>query len=237
MIKPDFGPYQLFMLGLCVYVLAALAVQTLVVLDPDTNRILDVADFAICMVFFADFLRSLIVAPNRLQYMVRWGWIDLLSSIPAIDIFRWGRAARVFRILRILRGVRAARVISTFALERRAGSALGAVVFIALLVMIFGSIAVLQLEADPAANIKNADDALWWAFVTITTVGYGDHFPLSTSGKVLAAGMMVVGIGLFGTFTAYVASAFVSADEQQEVAEIAALREEIRELRAAIEGR
>lgn len=231
------GPYQLFMLALCLYVLAALAAQTLILLDPETVRILDIADFGICLIFLVDFIRSLVLAPNRLQYLVRWGWIDLLSSIPAIDVFRWGRAARIFRILRILRGVRAARVLSIFAMERRASSALSVAVLVAILVLIFGSIAVLQLETGPDANIRDADDALWWAFVTITTVGYGDHYPVSPAGKVLAAAMMVVGIALFGTFTAYVASAFVAAEEEQGEGEIGALREEIRELRAAMEAR
>jgi voltage-gated potassium channel len=229
------GPYQLFMLGLSVYVIAALAAQVVFNLDPDTIEILDISDTAICGVFFLDFLRSLIRADNRLQYFVRWGWIDLISSIPTIDWFRWGRAARIFRILRVLRGFRATRLLSSFALERRAASAFWAAVLVAILVTIFGSIAVLTLERPGEGNIKTAADALWWSFVTVTTVGYGDHVPQSPSGRIVAAAMMVVGIGLFGTFTAYVASAFLSPGEAEQDRDLAALREEIRELRHVIE--
>jgi voltage-gated potassium channel len=229
------GPYQLFMLGLSVYVIATLGAQVIFKLDPDTIEILDISDTAICAVFFLDFLRSLIRADNRLQYFVRWGWIDLISSIPTIDWFRWGRAARIFRILRVLRGFRATRLLSSFALERRAASAFWAAVLIAILVTIFGSIAVLTLERPGEGNIKTAADALWWSFVTVTTVGYGDHFPLSPSGRIVAAAMMVTGIGLFGTFTAYVASAFLSPGEADQDRALAALREEVRELRHVIE--
>jgi voltage-gated potassium channel len=229
------GPYQLSMLGLSVYVIAALGAQVFFDLDPDTIEILDISDTAICAVFFLDFLRSLIRAENRLQYFVRWGWIDLISSIPTIDWFRWGRAARIFRILRVLRGFRATRLLSSFAVERRAASAFWAAVLVAILVTIFGSIAVLTLERPGGGNITTAADALWWSFVTVTTVGYGDHFPLSPSGRIVAAGMMLVGIGLFGTFTAYVASAFLSPGEAEQDRDLAALREEVRELRNVIE--
>ena len=102
----------------------------------------------------------------------------------------------------------------------------------AILVTIFGSIAQLHLEVRPESNIHKAVDALWWSFVTITTVGYGDFHPITPSGRALAAVLMITGIGLFGTFTAFVASAFLSTDDKDEIAE---LRDEVRELRRLIE--
>ena len=73
--------------------------------------------------------------------------------------------------------------------------------------------------------------------MTVTTVGYGDHFPVTPIGRVLAAGLMATGIGLFGTFTAFVASAFLAPGEKGQEQEIAGLRGEIRALREAIERR
>lgn len=235
MNRPAGGPYQLFMLGLCVYVLAALTAQTLFTLDPETIKILDLADVAVCVVFMLDFFHALAIAPNRWRYLVTWGWLDFISSIPTLDVCRWGRAARIFRILRVLRGLRAARLISTFVLEKRAECAFWAASLIGILVTIFGSIAILQLEADAGANIKNASDALWWSFVTVTTVGYGDHFPVTSSGRLLAALMMFTGIGLFGTFTAYVASAFMAPGEADQDRELAEIRQEMARLRETLE--
>lgn len=234
MNEPRLGPYQLFMLGLCVYVLGALAVQTLFVLDPETLRILDIADFGVSLVFLADFAMLLATAQNRWRYLVTWGWLDLLSSIPTLDFCRWGRAARAFRILRVLRGLRATRFLATFVLEKRAQCAFWAAALTAILLVIFGSIAMLQLETAAEANIGNAEDALWWAVVTLTTVGYGDHFPVTTAGRLLAVSLMLAGIGLFGTFTAVVASAFLAPGEVEQERELAQIRRQLELIKEAL---
>jgi voltage-gated potassium channel len=76
--------------------------------------------------------------------------------------------------------------------------------------IIFSAIGILGVEKDaPGSNIRTAEDALWWSYVTITTVGYGDRYPVTSEGRLIAAALMTVGVGLFGMFTAYVASWFV----------------------------
>ena len=225
------------MLCLCLYVLLSLAVQTAFRLSADTLNILDRADIVICMFFLGDFIRSLILAPNRWRYLATWGWLDLISSIPTIDLFRWGRAARVFRILRVLRGLRASRLLGEFSLQRRSESAFWTALLVAMLVTIFGSIGIPHLEVHPESTIRDADDALWWAFVTVTTVGYGDEYPVTPSGRALAAVVMATGIGLFGTFTAYLAAQFLAPEDAEQDREIADLRVELREVRALLESK
>jgi voltage-gated potassium channel len=82
--------------------------------------------------------------------------------------------------------------------------------------VIFSAIAILQVEDDPSGNIKTAEDAIWWAYVTVTTVGYGDKFPVTTEGRIIAAVLMTVGVGLFGTFTAFLASWFVTEKQEDD---------------------
>jgi len=228
------GPYQIFMLGLCVYVIGALATQTFIALDPGTLVILDVADNAICGIFLLDFLRNLLEASDAKTYLLTWGWIDLLSSLPTIDLFRWGRAARIFRIIRVLRGFRAARILSTFALDRRAESALWSAALLAILTIVFGSIAILHVEAGANANIRSASDALWWAVVTLTTVGYGDQVPTTVLGRILASVLMIVGVGLFGTLTAFLSSKLLEPDGEKQGDQLDEIRRELAAIRSAL---
>jgi voltage-gated potassium channel len=192
--------YQLFMLALCLYALGALGAQSVLALDPATRSIFDYADYAVCGIFFLDFLLSFIKAPQKAKYFFTWGWIDLASSIPTVDVLRWGRAARVLRIFQVLRGIRATKLIASVILERRSEGAFLAAALISILLVVFASIAILHFETVPDSNIKSAEDALWWAFVTITTVGYGDKVPFTTEGRFIAALLMTAGVGLFGTF-------------------------------------
>lgn len=226
--------YQLFMLVLCLYSLGILAFQAAGPAEPTTRVILDYADFAVCLVFLGDFLISLVRAENRWRYFVTWGWLDLLSSIPAVDVTRWGRAARILRIFRVLRGLRATHLLAELVLKRRAQNAMLAVALLALILVTFCSIAVLHFESGPDANIKSADDAVWWAFATITTVGYGDRYPITSEGRMVAVLLMVSGVGLFGTFSGFLASWFVDEGDDAAKAELAAMRAEVARLTDAV---
>jgi voltage-gated potassium channel len=219
------------MLFLCLYALGTLTAQVLFRLDADTRIVLDYADNAVCGVFLLDFIASLKRAENRIQYMYTWGWIDLLSSIPTVDIARWGRAARAIRILRVLRGLRATKVIASIVLERRAESVFLAASLVASLLIVACSISILQFEAPAGGNIQTAEDALWWSFATITTVGYGDRYPVTTEGRLVAATLMLAGVGLFGTFSAFLASWFLAPEIEEEEKKIDAIHRELKELR------
>jgi voltage-gated potassium channel len=230
--RPLSGSYQLFILGLCLFALAALAFHSVARVDEGTRQILEITDDVICGVFFIDFVVHLTRARHPLHYFVTWGWVDLLSSIPAVSFLRWGRAARVVRILRVLRGARATKVMAEAILERRGRGLLLAALLVSLLLVVFASIGILQFETAPESNIRSGSDALWWAIATITTVGYGDRYPVTGEGRILGSVLMVLGVAVFGTFSGFVASWFVGVQNDRSSAEIAALRDELRVLRA-----
>jgi len=207
--------WQIVMLFLCVYVLGAVFVETIFALPPETSILLTQIDNLICVVFIGDFIFNLITSKSRREYL-KWGWIDLVSSIPNIQILRWGRGFRVIRILRLLRGIRSTKLILRFLFANRAKGTFASVAMISFVLVVFSSIAILNCETSPEANIKTAADALWWSFSTITTVGYGDRYPVTSSGRIIAVILMTAGVGLFGTFTAYVATFFLQQDKKQE---------------------
>jgi len=229
--------YQVFMLALCVLALAAVVLQNLFKLDRDTEKLLEYADTAICVAFLLDFLVTLYRAPNRLRYLYTWGWLDLISSIPTLDAARWGRLARLARLVRILRAFRATRLLTKIVAGEKAKSTTLAATMLAFLLIIGGSTAILHFEDSPQSNIKGAEDAVWWAMTTITTVGYGDRFPVSTGGRIVAVLLMTAGVGLFGTMSAALAAWFIAGSDESEESgpnEVALLREEIAALRDAV---
>ena len=200
--------FQLVILALSIYVIVSLLVSSLFELSPQIERLLTLIDDVICIVFLGDFFYRFKKAKNKWHFM-KWGWIDLISSIPTFGYFRAGRLFRIFKLLRIIRAFRSTKFLVNHVFEHKAKGTFTSAATIAILMLIFSSIAILEVETAPNSNIKSAEDALWWAYTTITTVGYGDKYPVTTEGRIIAMILMTVGVGLFGTFTGLVASWFV----------------------------
>lgn len=226
------GPYQLFMLALCLWALAVLALGSFAKWSESTRTIIDYADNAVCLLFFIDFLWTFSRVERRWRYLASWGWIDLISSIPTLDALRWGRAARLMRIIRVLRGIRSARALTHFVIGRRAESAFLASILITIFLLVAASIAILEFEVPEGGNIATAQDAMWWAISTMTTVGYGDRYPITSEGRLVAVFLMAAGVGLFGTLSGAVASWFLSPAAKEtdvDLEEIKRLLQELRE--------
>lgn len=222
--------YDLFMLGLCIFVLLALGAKWLFPLDPSVVQVLDYFDTAVCVAFLIDFCLQFAKAESKLQYM-KWGWLDLLSSIPAVGPLRWGRLARVVRIVHLLRGAKSAKHIGKYLNAHRANSTVAGAAYVGLLTLVLSSIAMLHSERDaPNGNIKTAEDAIWWSCVTITTAGYGDRYPVTTQGRIVAIITMAAGVGLFGTFTAFVAQWFTRPKGARQEHQLLEIREALARL-------
>ena len=207
--RNELGFLNILVFVLSIYVLLSLIIDFLFPLPKEVSQIIHLIDNAICVVFLLDFAIRLKKAPNKWQFM-KWGWIDLISSIPLWDAARFGRLIRLLRIIRVIRAFRNTKHVYQHVFRSRIEGTFTSVVIFAVLAILFSSIAILEVESShPRANIRTAEDALWWSYTTITTVGYGDRYPVTTSGRVIAAVLMTVGVGLFGTFTAFVASWFV----------------------------
>ncbi|KGN99891.1 ion transporter [Porphyromonas macacae] len=210
-----FSFLNLAVLVLSIYVLIALIVDTLFKLPEQTSILLNYIDMAICLFFFADFCIRFHKSHNKLKFM-RWGWIDLISSIPMINFLRFGRIFRLLRLIRIVKAFHTTKEFVSYIFKDKAKGSFSSAAILAILMIIFSSIAILQVENMPESNIRTAEDAVWWAFTTITTVGYGDRYPITIEGRIIALFLMTAGVGLFGTFTAYIASIFVS-DKDKEI--------------------
>ena len=209
------GFLNILVLVLSVYVLGTLIADTFLKLPTEVSRMIAFTDYIICGFFFLEFCIRFYRADSKLKFM-KWGWIDLIASIPTIDYLRAGRALRLIRLIRVVRAFRSARHLFNHIFRNRAQGTFTMVVVVAILVVFFSSIAILQVEDAPNSNIKTAEDAFWWAYVTLTTVGYGDKYPVTTEGRIIACALMTAGVGLVGTFAGFVASWFVAGKMQEE---------------------
>ena len=173
-------------------------------MTPDTHTILNFLSYAIWVVFIIDFLIRISLAPDHLHYL-RSHWYDV-----AFVVLPFLRALRLVRLLVLLRllGRAAATSLASQVLAYAAG---GAMIAIGL-----GAVGVLDAERHaPGANITDFGVAIWWAVTTVTTVGYGDYYPVTTFGRVIAAALMFLGIGLVGSATGAVASWLVTKSPAQ----------------------
>lgn len=188
-----------------------IAIAPLVFSLSDTaNDALNVALWTIWAAFVVEYVALLYLAPDR-WHMIRTHLLDL-----AIIVLPFFRPLRALRVLRAAAGLGRA----TVALQR-VTSRKGFRPFLAIVLVLIagGGLLAYAFERDlPDSNLTSPGDALWWALVTATTVGYGDHFPISPEGRGVAIVLMLVGIGLLSVVTANIAAFFVEA-ETDETAE------------------
>lgn len=208
-----------------------LVLYSLFVLEPDLTAsqrsLLNGGMNAIWIVFIVDLIIRAVLAPRSFAYLVHHP-IDVIAvAIPAL------------RVLRVLRVLTAGQWLISRGSRLRFGRTATAVVIAFIFLTYLASLAVLNAERGaPGAKIETFPDALWWSIVTMSTVGYGEYYPVTTNGRIIAAGVMVVGISLLGLVGASVASSVVSRLSgkqergQDEVkAQILALTNEVSALR------
>lgn len=245
--------YELFILVLTVLSLVIM-VALLLPLSHATIIALTVYDNVICVIFLLDFFLNLRRSRPRRDYLIgQRGWLDLLGSIPSFGsfrftaLFRLARLSRLARIARLLRGKKKADLVQDV-IDHRGQYAAFITLIAAMIVLTLSSVLVLQFETrSHDANITTGGDALWWAVVTITTVGYGDTFPVTGAGRVTAFLVMLAGIGIIGALASILASILLPAPaEEEEVEEASAsgslqqelvdIRLELAALRRAVAG-
>jgi voltage-gated potassium channel len=246
--------YNIFIIILTVISLVIMVVMFLP-LDDATIQLLQVYDNLICVIFLIDFFLTLMSTPKKSDYFIKQrGWLDLLGSIPSFGpvfkysgLLRLARLSRLFRIMRVFSREERRKLIRDVLANRGQYAAI-ITATLALIVMTTGSVLVLQFESQSRdANIKSGWDALWYSIVTITTVGYGDRYPVTMGGRIAAIFIMLMGVGIIGALASILASVLVgSRDDAEENApttlkettleqELASIKNELAEIRQLLD--
>lgn len=172
-------------------------------LSPTLESFLVAVSWTTWFAFAVDFVIRIALAEHRLRYILRHWYDVFLVALP------------MFRALRLLRILGTLRILNRVFQQRLIGRTGAYVVVASVFCIFFGSLAVLDVEQEaPDSQITSFGDALWWAVVTSTTVGYGDLYPVTAAGRAVAVGLMILGIALLGAVTASMAAWLVSAVEQ-----------------------
>jgi len=206
------------MLVLSLAIIPLLLIPLVANLSPGVESTFIALDWFIWAAFLIEYCIRLYLAPRKGRFIAS-NKIDLvvivLPFLRPLRVFRSVRAARVLRAARgaavLLRGLGAARDVLT-------RHKLNYVLTITLVCVVVGALMVESFERGaPESNIDSIPDAIWWAITTVTTVGYGDRFPVTAGGRAVAVVLMVLGIALFGLLAGSLASFFFERQEEEKV--------------------
>lgn len=202
--------YELFALALAVLQVVN-SVLWVLLRDQEEGRVLLLTSVGISLFFIADSAYRWLRAPDRRGFLLgRRGWLLWLGSLP-VPFIALLRILWYWWAIRNLRRSDYSDMVQ-IVVEKRAQTTLLVAILAALVVVEAAATLILGVESkSPQANILTAGDAEWWTIVTMATVGYGDKYPVTTAGRVIAVFVMIVGVGLFGVLTSFLAQWFVRA--------------------------
>lgn len=188
-------------------------------LNLEQKKVIQYTDLIISFIFLAEFITRLLKSANKKTFFKKFWW-ELLASIPLTNDFARGlRGLRLLRIIRLVRLIRLIRLtirlkIIFDAYEEYAKKTY--LIYIATVVsaiVIAGALGFHYFEIGINPNVHSLWDSIWWAIVTITTIGYGDIFPVTLGGRIVAIFLMISGIGTLGAVTASFASYLIRKDK------------------------
>jgi len=173
-------------------------------------------DTLICVVFIAEYVVRSYCSGSWREYF-RGHWYDLLGSIPIPMVVTTPlRFLRWLRLLRLLTIFYRLRLAFSTAKAIKASNVLAYTVIIAASIIMLCAILLYWIESPGNPDIQSFFDSLWWAVITVTTVGYGDTVPLTSAGRIVAMTLMIAGIGIIGSLAASMASLIIGSGSKED---------------------
>ena len=183
-------------------------------LAPEQTRLLYTVDFAIALLFLMGFIYEYTNATDKKKFF-RHNWYLLIASIPITGgVYQALRSIQLVRLLRIVRLYARVKALSeeTEALSKHSSRYIAVALF-AVIIIFVGAAAFYQLEQGVNDGVSTFFDAVWWATVTSTSVGYGDITPQTDQGRIVAMGLMFFGLAMLGTIVGVVSNYFLTTSE------------------------
>ncbi|WP_220718921.1 potassium channel family protein [Agarivorans litoreus] len=212
-MKTRINAFDLVMLLLSLIAIVIVSSLLFYPADSQLKVLLINLDTLICVVFILHFVVSAARSQSPLGYC-KHHWIDLVASIPMVESLR---LLRFFHALRLIKALSAERHLLANLKHRRVESTAATILFTLLMIILVGSISILLTEQDETGSqISSAGEALWWAIVTISTVGYGDFVPVTDAGRIIAGVMILTGVGFFGAISGLISTILLRGKSHSE---------------------
>jgi voltage-gated potassium channel len=203
--------------------LVTFSVETLPNLKPETRYLLRIIEIFCVVIFTVEYILRIYVADSKPRFIFSFfGLIDLLAILPfylsfGVDL-RSLRALRFLRLFRVLKLVRYNKAMNHFV--RAMSSAKEQIflfIFITMILIYFAAVGIyyFENEAQPE-HFSSIFDSLWWAIITLTTVGYGDVYPITVGGKVFTFIILMIGLGIVAVPTGIISSALTGSVDKKE---------------------
>lgn len=215
--------FAFFIQGLILVSVVTFSIETLPNLSPQTRIILQSIEWFSVIVFTLEYVLRIYVSRHKTKFIFSFfGIIDLLAILPfylsfGVDLrsLRWLRFLRLFRILKLARYNRALNHFSRAI--KSAKEEILLFIFITLILIYFSAVGIyyFENEAQPQ-HFSSIFDSLWWAIITLTTVGYGDVYPITVGGKVFTFFILMIGLGIVAIPTGIISSALTKSVDKKE---------------------
>ncbi|MGB3585837.1 MAG: ion transporter [Tunicatimonas sp.] len=207
--------YQILLLFLSIYVLGMLVVESFFITDAETKRVIQQIDLIICLIFLTDFGVNFYRAESKKEFM-KWGWVDLISSIPAVDPLRWGRLSRVVRIVRFLRSIKSARILFN-TIEQSRIQSLSLIIFLfTFITFSLSASLIIEFERGYSSNIFTAPEALWWATLNVLNAKVSIAQAQSPGGIIATVVLNKIGLLLFAYFNGLILAFLIEKRKERK---------------------
>lgn len=223
------SPLDIVMMLLSTITLGLIITRLWFDVGTETANLLFKLDTLVCCILLSHLAYGWGISENKTQYL-KQHWIDILASLPLSEHLRY---FRILQIVRIVQALHRRKNLGQLLKRHYQETTIASVILLLSTVLTVGSISILMVEANaPGASIVTAADAFWWTIVTVSTVGYGDLYPVSDAGRIVASFVILSGVGTFAALSGLMASILVPQSkpkpEQQD------LLEEVKRLQAQV---
>jgi len=215
--------FDIFIQAITIFSLISFSIETLPELRPDIKNVLNYFEIIIIIIFSMEYFLRIIVANRKLKFIFSfYGLIDLFAIVPfyissgidlrSIRIFRLFRLFRAFKLLRYNKAIQ--RFKNAFIMVK---DEMFLFLFATVLLLFISSVGIYYFENYAQPDVfKSVFHCLWWSVSTLTTVGYGDIYPITTGGKIFTFFILIIGLGIVAVPTGLITSALTKCVQNEK---------------------